>query len=258
MTAVATQVGALAGRSLAHMARQPARVIPPLLFPTALMLINASGLAPSTELPGFPTTSFLAFVLAVPFIQGALFATLNAGADLARDIQTGFLNRLSLTAMRDVALVTGHLSGVVVFGVVQAAFYVAVGLTAGVRFESGPAGIVVILLYGALISLAFGALGAYLALATGSGEAVQGAFPLFFVFLFVSSMLTPRDLMENEWFRLAATVNPVSYLLEGIRSLIITGWDVQALTLGIGLALVMTVVSLVLAGRALRKRMTRT
>ena len=53
------------------------------------MLVNAAGLEPSTLLPGFPTDSFLAFALAVPFIQGALFATMNAGTDLARDIQTG-------------------------------------------------------------------------------------------------------------------------------------------------------------------------
>ena len=58
------------------------------------------GCKASTELPGFPTDSFLAFALAVPFIQGALFSTMNAGTDLARDIQTGFLNRLSLTSMR--------------------------------------------------------------------------------------------------------------------------------------------------------------
>ena len=64
--------------------------------------------------------------------------------------------------------------------------------------------------------------------------------------------------MENEWFRVAASINPVSYLLEGVRSLIITGWDVQALALGIGLAVLMTIVSLALAGRALRMRMTRT
>lgn len=258
MTVVATQVGALAGRSLAHMARQPARIVPPLLFPATLMLLNAAGLRPSTELPGFPTTSFLAFVLAVPFIQGALFATLNAGADLARDIQTGFLNRLSLTGMRDVALVAGHLSGVVVFGVVQAAFYVAVGLVCGVDIESGPAGIATILLFGALVSLAFGALGAYLALATGSGEAVQGVFPLFFVFLFISSMLTPRELIENDWFRVAATINPVSYLIEAIRSLVIDGWDPEALGLGFGLAVLIAAISLVAAGRALRLRMTRT
>ena len=93
------QVGAIARRSVVRTARQPASVIPPLVFPIALMTVNAAGLQASTELPGFPTDSFLAFALAVPFIQGALFSTMNAGTDLARDIQTGFINRLSLTAL---------------------------------------------------------------------------------------------------------------------------------------------------------------
>ena len=92
--------------------RQPAAVVFPLIFPMLLLLVNAGGLKASTELPGFPTDSFLAFALAVPFIQGALFSTMNAGTDLAKDIQTGFLNRLSLTSMRGVALIAGQLAGV--------------------------------------------------------------------------------------------------------------------------------------------------
>ena len=87
-----------------------------------------------------------------------------------------------------------------------------------------------------LITLGFGAIGASLALRTGSGEAVQGLFPLFFVFLFLSSMALPRNLIETDWFRTVATYNPVSYLLEGIRSLLIDGWDVDALLAGFGVA----------------------
>ena len=86
------------------------------IFPVALMLVNAGGLRASTSFPGFPTDSFLAFALAVPFIQGALFSTMNAGTDIARDVQTGFVNRLSLTALRDWALLTGQLAGIVVLG----------------------------------------------------------------------------------------------------------------------------------------------
>ena len=117
MSALATQIGALAERSIMRTARQPASAIPPLIFPVALMLVNSGGLKASTLLPGFPTDSFLAFALAVPFIQGALFSTMNAGTDLARDIQTGFFSRLSLTPMRGSALLAGQLAGIVVLGV---------------------------------------------------------------------------------------------------------------------------------------------
>jgi len=252
------QVGAIARRSVVRTARQPASVIPPLIFPVALMTVNAAGLQASTELPGFPTDSFLAFALAVPFIQGALFSTMNAGTDLARDIQTGFINRLALTALRDWPLLLGQISGVVVLGVVQAIFYLAVGLASGVEFESGPAGIAVLLVYAAIVSLAFGALGAWLAFRTGSGEAIQALFPVLFVFLFISSMNTPRDLIDVAWFQTAATLNPVSYMIELVRSLIIEGWNFQALALGFAFTVLIGIVSIALASRALRTRMTRT
>jgi len=251
-------VGAIARRSVVRTSRQPASVIPPLIFPIALMLVNAAGLQSSTDLAGFPTDSFLAFALAVPFIQGALFSTMNAGTDLARDVQTGFINRLSLTALRDWALLTGQLAGVVALGVVQAVFYLVVGLAAGVEIASGPAGVVVLLVYAAIVSLSFGALGAFLAFRTGSGEAIQALFPLLFVFLFISSMNTPRNLIGVDWFRTAATLNPVSYMIECIRSLIIVGWDPEALLLGFGFIAVIGVASLALSSRALRTRMTRT
>jgi ABC-2 type transport system permease protein len=254
----ATQAAQLARRSVVRTLRQPANVVGPLLFPMMLLAVNAGGLDSAVQLPGFPAGSFLAFALAVPFIQGALFATMNAGTDLARDVQTGFLNRLALSPVRSVALLAGQLGGVVVMGFAQAVFYLSVGLAVGVRLESGVLGAIVLLVLSTLIALAFGALGAFAALRTGSGEAVQGLFPVLFVFLFISSMNLPRNLIEINWFRTAATLNPVSYLIEGVRSLIIVGWDAQALALAFGFALAIGIVGLTAASWALRERLTRT
>jgi ABC-2 type transport system permease protein len=254
----AAQTAQLARRSVVRTLRQPANVVAPLLFPLMLLAVNAGGLDSAEQLPGFPAESFLAFALAVPFIQGALFATMNAGTDLARDVQTGFLNRLALSPMRSSALLAGQLGGVVVMGLAQAVFYLAVGLAAGVRLESGVLGALVLLLLSALIALAFGSLGAFAALRTGSGEAVQGLFPVLFVGLFLSSMNLPRDLIEIDWFRSVATVNPVSYLIEGVRSLIIEGWNAQALGLAFGFAAVIGIVGLAAASWSLNERLTRT
>jgi ABC-2 type transport system permease protein len=251
------QVLLLAERSVVRTLRQPANVVFPLVFPLLLLAVNAGGLDSATRLPGFPTDSFVAFALAIPFIQGALFATMNAGTDLGRDIQTGFLNRLSLTPMRGVALLAGQLGGVVTMGLVQALVYLGVGLAVGVRLESGPLGALVLLAFAVVVSIGFGALGAFAALRTGSSEAVQGLFPVFFVFLFISSMNMPRDLIEIDWFRAAATANPVSYLIECVRSLIITGWDGEALALGFGIAGAIMVVALALAAVSLRTRLAR-
>jgi ABC-2 type transport system permease protein len=257
-SAVAAQVGALARRSIVRTLRQPAAIVFPLIFPMLLLLVNSGGLDASTKLPGFPTDSFLAFALAVPFIQGALFSTMNAGTDLARDIQTGFLNRLSLTSMHGVALIAGQLAGVVVMGVAQAAFYIAVGLAVGVDFAAGALGILTLFGFAAVISISFGALGTWLALRTGSGEAIQGLFPLLFVFLFLSSMNTPRDLIDVDWFRAVATANPVSYLIECVRSLIITGWNGRALALGFGIAVAIGIVATLLSTLSLKERLART
>lgn len=258
MTAlVATQVRALARRSVRRTVRQPANIAFALAFPLILLAVNAGGLRSVTKLPGFPTASYLDFFIAFTFVQGALFATINSGTDLARDIQTGFLTRLSLTPLRRVALLAGHLSGAVFMGMVQALVYLSVGLAAGVTIETGFAGALVVLGLAGLITLGFAALGTFLALRTGSGEAVQGMFPLFFILLFLSSMALPRNLIQTDWFREVATYNPVSYMIEAIRSLIITGWDAQALALGFGITAALVVGALTLASVALRTRLAR-
>ncbi len=255
MSATADQVFMLGRRSVVRTIRQPANIVAPLVFPLMLLAVNSAGLKAETHLPGFPTTSIVAFLLAVPFIQGALFATMNTGTDLARDIQTGFMSRLSLTPMRSVALLAGQLGGTVTLGLLQALVYIAVGFAVGVRFASGVLGLLVLLVFYTLVVLAFGALGLFAALRTGSAEAVQGLFPAFFVFLFISSMAITRDLMSVTWFRYAATANPVSYLIEGVRSLIVVGWDVEALALGFGIAALIAVVAIALAAWALRVRL---
>jgi ABC-2 type transport system permease protein len=253
-----SQVLHLGRRSVIRTLRQPANWITPLVFPLALMAVNSGGLDAATSLPGFPTDSFISFFLAFPFIQGALFATVNAGVDLARDIQTGFLNRLALTPMQSAALLVGHLGGVIVMGVVQAVWYLTVGLLIGVRIESGVLGTAVILVLATLIVAAFGSFGALAALRTGSTEAVHSLFPVFFVFLFISSMNLPRNLIETEWFQTAASLNPVSYLIEAIRSLVIEGWDGQALVLGFSIAIGLGIVGLTLSSLSLRTRLART
>ena len=255
---LAVQVGYLARRSAIRTLRQPAAVVFPLLFPALLLAVNSGGLRAETKLPGFPTNSFLSFALAVPFIQGALFATGSAGIDIAKDIQTGFLNRLALTPMRGVALLLGELGGVMALAVVQALFYLSVGLVFGVRLKSGFAGGFVLIALAALIAIGFAAFGAFAALRTGSTEAVNGIFPVFFVFLFISSMNIPRNLMDTTWFRWCATANPVSYLIEGVRSLIITGWNGRALGLGFGIAAAIVVAGFVLAAGSLSERLART
>jgi ABC-2 type transport system permease protein len=251
-------VSSLARRSVVRTLRQPAMVVPSLVFPMLLLAVNSSGLDTATRLPGFPTDSYLTFALAIAFVQGALFAANSAGTNVANDVETGFFDRLSLTPLRRSALLMGQLAGVVVLGLIQASVFLAAGLIAGAGMETGAPGAAVIVVLAVLISLAFGALGAFAALRSGSGEAVQGLFPLMFAALFLSSMALPRDLIETDWFRTVATWNPVSYMLEGIRALMIEGWDGEALVLAFACAGGLALLTLIAASSALRTRMTRT
>src|SRR3954447_26423590 len=114
-------------------------------------------------------------------MQGGLVAGNSAGTNIAQDIESGFLSRLSLTPLTRSGLLGGQLSGVVALGLGQACVYLAVGEAAGAGFAAGPLGVPVLLLLSLLITLGFGAIGAFAALRTGSGEAVQGLFPLLFV-----------------------------------------------------------------------------
>jgi ABC-2 type transport system permease protein len=252
------QVFEMARRSLLQTLRQPAMVIPSIVFPLVLVAVTSGGLDSATSLPTFPTDSYLDFIIAVPFIQGPLFAMINAGSSLARDVETGFLKRLAMTPMQRAALLVGQLAGVMAVALLSSFVYLAVGFAFGMHIEAGVLGVPALLALALLIALAFASLGALVGLRSGSGEAVQGFFPVFFVLLFLSSMYLPRPLIEQDWFRTVATYNPVSYLIEGIRSFIVTGWDGEAIALGFGIAAVMAALGVAGAAAALRTRLVRT
>jgi ABC-2 type transport system permease protein len=257
-TGTLTQVGYLARRSITRTVRQPILIVPSLVFPLFLLAVNSSGLEAATSLPGFPTDSYLSFALGLTFMQGALFATMGAGQSIAGDIQHGFFNRLQLTPLRGSALIAGQLAGVTLQGLLQGVAYLIIALAFGAHLEAGPAGVLVLFALAAAVGVAFGAIGLAIGLRTGNGEAVQGVFPLLFVLLFLSSGALPRDLIANDWFQTIATINPVSYLIEGFRSLFVTGWDGEALGLAFGVSLAVLAFGIWAATAALRTRIERT
>ena len=111
------QIAAVGRRSITRTLRQRALLVFPALFPLILFAINGSALSAATKIRGFPSASYRDFALAIPFIQGALFVSISAGTDLARDIETGFFNRLALTPLRGSALLVGQLGGAFVVAV---------------------------------------------------------------------------------------------------------------------------------------------
>ena len=254
----AVQIAVLGRRAFLRTIAQPGQLAFAFAFPLFFLIMIASGLNRASSLPGFPADSYIDFMWAIPFVQGALFTALNSATELGRDIDTGFLNRLALTPASGTAIMLGNLAGAVALVMLQFCIYFAVGLALGANFHAGVIGVPVLFALAALGAVAIGAAGMTIALKSGSAEAVQGIFPLFFVLLFLSSMSMPRDLIESDWFRWIATANPVSYLIEGIRSLVVVGWDVEALAIGFSVALLCILVALTVSASAFRARLTRT
>lgn len=247
------QIVTLARRSVTRTFRQPVLVVPNLLFPLFLLAVLSAGGKDVTKIHGFPTDSYITFLFGATLIQAATGAMTVAANGLGSDIETGFLSRLALTPMRSTALVAAQLAGVAVFVTVQAGVNVGVALAAGVHVKAGVAGGLALVGVAVLIGLAFGAIGLFAAARMGSAAQVQGLFAIALGLLFMSSMVMPRNLISSEWFKTVATYNPMSYLVEAARSLLIDGWDAQALERGCGIAAGAFVLAILATAVSLRR-----
>lgn len=249
-----TQVVTLARRSIRRTLRQPVLVVPSVIFPLFMLAVLSSAGKEITHVKGFPTTSYITFIISATLIQGAAGATTLAGNALGNDIETGFLRRIALTPVKVPALVASQLAGVAVLGMLQGLLYLAVGFAGGASIKAGVGGVFVVLAFVLLVSLAFGSVGLLAAVLTGSAQQAQGVFVIALGLLFMSSMIMPRNLITSSWFKTVATYNPMSYLVEAPRSLFITGWDAQALALGGGIAAVILVIFLSASTRSLSRK----
>ncbi len=249
------QVFVLARRSVRASLARPAAFVPSVVLPLILLTINSAGLRRATSIPGFPAESFFDFALVITFMQSALFATSSAGLGLATDIESGFLNRLSMTPMRAGALVIGQIAGSMVIAFGAACLYILLGLVFGAEYAAGPFGILALFGLASWTAFSFALIGAWLALRAGNSEALQGVFPVLFAALFLSTINMPRELIEAGWFKTVTRLNPVSYMVDGMRSLIITGWDERVLLEDVAVLSAISVLAIAGCSRALRRRM---
>jgi ABC-2 type transport system permease protein len=243
----------LALRAIFRTIRQPQVVLPGLLFPLFIFAFVSGALGKTAvKLPGFPTSSYVTFALGLLFAFIGIYAVIVAGGQLGEDVQTGFIRRLSLTATNSFVVLTGQLAGVIVFAVCQAVFFLAVGFAVGAHVEAGAGGVVLLVGFAALNAAALGSVGLAIALRTGSGQAVQGMLPIFMSLLFLASLMLPRDLIQAGWFRVVATYNPLSYLIEAPRSLLVAGWEAEPLALGAAVSGAIFLGALVLTANSMR------
>lgn len=256
MTLALRQTGALARRSVVNTLRTPQALFPSLFFPLVLMAIFTAsfGNAPGA-IPGFPPVrGFLDFAVAGAVVQGILIGGVSAGAAFALDIEGGFFDRLVASPVSRMAILFGRIGGGVALALVQTVLFVAIAVIFGARVEGGVAGLLILLVLAALTAVAVSGLGIILALRTGSAEAVQGTFPLFFALLFFSSAFFPRETMTG-WFKAVADLNPISYLVEAMRDLVIDGVEARPTLIGLGVSLALAAAALAGAHRAFRRRL---
>jgi ABC-2 type transport system permease protein len=216
-------VATIAGRALRAVPRDFEAVIPPILLAVFFFVVNIATLERLTEgsIQGFDYTAFqmpTAILLGVTGVSRA--------PALVLDVQNGYLDRLLMTPLRRSAILLGHLVADIAIAACLTIPILALGLVLGAGFETGIVGAVVFVALAAMWSLAFAGFGYAVALKTGNPAAVQSMFLLFFPFLFLTTSYVPRDQLSG-WLDTVATFNPVTYILDGLRSLAIDGWGID-------------------------------
>jgi ABC-2 type transport system permease protein len=248
-------IAALGTRSVKQTFRRPQLFAPIIIFPSLLLAIQTAGAGRAVDLPGFPPVdSFLDFMLAGAMIQSVMLAGNSGGIALAVDIEMGFTDRLLAAPISRFAMVLGRLAGTAVLSAFAAIWFLAVGLIFGAHIEEGVPGALLMILFVVLAGVAFGGIGAAVALRTGRASVVQGLFPLVFVILFLSSAFFPDGLMVEP----AATVakyNPLSFIVEGIRDPVISSLSWDAFWKAIGSLALVGGLSIWLSALALQRRL---
>jgi ABC-2 type transport system permease protein len=246
---------ALGRRSVVQAFRRPQFLAPILLFPSLFLGINVGGAGRAVDLPAFPQVhGFLDFQLAGAMLQSTMLAGVSGAIALAMDIEIGFIDRLFAAPISRVAMILGRLTATCVLGLIAGAWFLAIGLVFGAHIQGGVAGALVVIVLVGLNALAFGMLGAALALGSGNASTAQGVFPLVFGILFLSSAYFPRELLL-EPAKSIADWNPMSLIAEGLRHPIVSGLTLDDTLKGLaGIAIVGTV-GAVLSAITLRARL---
>lgn len=242
----------MAGRALRLIPRDPEAVLPPVIIAGFFYAMNIGALQDFAErIPGLDYKSFqlpVAIIFAVTGVSRAI--------TLVTDIQTGYFDKLIITPVKRLALLLGLMVADVVLVICLTIPVLIIAFIWGVRFETGPIGIVVFISMAAFWGLVFTGFPYAIAFKTGNSAAVNQSFLLFFPFVFLTSVFVPREFMTG-WLQTIATYNPVTYVLEALRSLISSGWDPLVLLKGLLAITAVGMVSLPLALAALVGRARR-
>jgi ABC-2 type transport system permease protein len=250
-------IGALGIRAVRQTFRRPQLMAPIIIFPTILLAIQTGGAGRAPDLPIWqqvlPGVEFFDFMIAGAMIQSAMLGGNSGGIALAVDLESGFADRLFSAPIARSSIVLGRLVGTAALGLVTAIWFLAIAFVFGAEVEAGAPGVLLIVALVVAAAVAFGAIGAALALRAGNASTVQGFFPLVFVILFLSTAFFPGELLL-EPAQTIAEGNPLSFIVEAVRDPAISVVSVSHLSEGIAAMLGIAALGLVAAGRAVQRR----
>ena len=242
-----TEALLLGRRAVREVARYPEATIPTLFIPLFFLAVNVGQVSktfPSTT-PFLHGQGYVAFQLPVSLMFAV--ATATSGLALVTEIDNGYFDKLLVAPIRRSSIILGRLAADLVRGIGAAAFVLVAGLAFGAHVESGIAGALVIVLLSALFGVAYAGFAILVALRTRNVQATNTSFLLFFPLLFLTPNFVPFERLEPVMETLAR-LNPVSYVIVGLRSLVIDGWDAgqlgACLAVIVGMGAVLTGLSL--------------
>lgn len=252
-----TEVLLVTWRNLVTIFRTPQAIIPPLIISVFFLVIYESTLGEAAGfLPGLSDNSYLGFILPLSIVSASLSGSGIAAQNLVRDIENGYFDKLLLTPVSRGALLLGPIiAGAAILGL-QSAIVIGVALLMGLDSATGLPGLMAVIGLGVLLGLGFAGFTVSAALGSGSAAVTQAASFLFFPLTFLTASFVPLDLLSG-WLATAARINPITYVLEAMRSVLNTGWDSTALLQGVAACLILGVAMYGLAIFALRVRTRR-
>jgi ABC-2 type transport system permease protein len=246
-------LSAIAGRALRAVPRDTESVVPPIFIALFFFLVNVATLERLTEGQA-ASFDYTAFQMPTAILLGV--TGVSRAYALVLDIQNGYFDRLLLTPVRRLAILLGHMAADVTVAFALTVPILVLGFIMGVRFEAGPLGLLLFVAIAGLWNLAFAGFGYAIALKTGNPAAVQSSFLLFFPFLFLTTSYVPRNQLAG-WLDTVAGFNPVTYLLEGLRALVLQGWEWGDIAQAMAAVVVVGAISMSMCFAALRGRVRR-
>ena len=200
--------------------RTPAYLLPNLLVPIFFYFVMVGSLEEFAT--GFGIANFEGFQLPIAIVfavQGG-----SAGLNMVADIESGYFDKLLLTPANRLSILIGAMGADFVRIALQAVIVLLVALAFGLHFETGVLGMALLVLISSLWGLAYSAIGFAIALKTGNSQATQSMWALFIPLMFLTTAFAPKEALSG-WLETAASFNPMTYLLQGMRALSMEGWD---------------------------------